>query len=874
MLPLEALKKYFGHKSFRFSQEKIINAILNSENVLAVLPTGAGKSICYQIPALISENFSIVISPLIALMKDQVDSLNKKENVAVFINSTIEYYEIEKILNEISYNKYKILYLAPERLENINFVERIKKLNPTFLFVDEAHCISEWGHNFRPSYRKIKDFIDYLGIKNVSAFTATATPEVIKDIVEQLKLKEPKIFVEGFERENLHLNVIQIKNKKEKVVELIRRYKTPAIIYTSSRKNAEEVSEYLQLNKIKSAFYHAGMNSIERKHTQEDFINDKISVIVATNAFGMGIDKKDIRMVIHYNIPSSIENYYQEIGRAGRDGKDSYIFLLFDPNDIKIQQYFISNSYPDQELIIKIYNGICNFANVAIGSKTDKDILINSDYLSVICNREISRGLLNASLKILEDGGYIKILSEFDKKYFLNFNLSPQKLRELTKNIKDEFKQKVILLLIREYGSALFNSRTKISLQDIAAELDSSEEEVNDVLISLQKSGIATYEKPSEKDAIKLTQTRVKHLNLDYKKINDKYFNAQKKLEQMIDYVYTNDCRFKYILKYFGEDVSNYSCNKCDHCNNENQLPEASVQYLQEIILLTIYEYIESGEEGIKETDLINTLIGKTKSEKLRKISTFNVCVNHSKSDLLNVIQYLFSHSLIKRDLFSGHKLLLTNKGKDFLLKQNLITEKTEQNNYEENIELYHLLKEVRAKAANKFNQPKYLICSDEVLRKIAMNKPQSIAELLSINGFNERMFNKIGEELLQTINDFIVSPNNISQNENNIKKKLPSNLEETYNLLLKGYSLNEISELLKQPPAIISMQIETIIEYYPETDISKLFDENIFNQILDEINKGCLNLKELKQRLSSSISYPQIRIALAKYKSKNKTKI
>ncbi len=873
MSPLEALKKYFGHKSFRFSQEKIINSILNSENVLAVLPTGAGKSICYQIPSLISENFSIVISPLIALMKDQVDSLNKKENVAAFINSTIEFFEIENILNEISYNKYKILYIAPERLENIIFAERIKELNPTYLFVDEAHCISEWGHNFRPSYRKIKDFIDYLGIKNISAFTATATPEVINDIVEQLKLKEPKIFVEGFERENLHLNVIQIKNKKEKVVELIHRYKTPVIAYTASRKNAEEVSEYLQLNKIKSAYYHAGVNPIERKHVQEDFINDKISVIVATNAFGMGIDKKDIRMVIHYNIPSSIENYYQEVGRAGRDGKDSYIFLLFDPNDIKIQQFFISNSYPDKELITKIYNGICNFANVAVGSKTDNEIQINADYLSTVCNKEISKGLLNATLRILEDGGYIKMLSELDKKYFLYFNLPPNKLREITKNLKDEFKQKVILLILREYGSALFNLKTKISLQDLALELDSSEEEINEVLISLQKSGIATYEKPIGKNAIKLTQTRVKHLNLDYKKINDKYFNAQKKLEQMIDYVYTTDCRFKYILKYFGEDVSNYSCNKCDHCNNENQLPEASIQYLQEIIMLTIYEYIESGEEGIKENDLINILIGKTKSEKLKKISTFNVCANHSKSDFLNVIQYLFSQSLIKRDLFTGHKLLLTNKGKDFLLKQNLITEKIEQNNYEENIELYHLLKEVRAKAANKFNQPKYLICSDEVLRKIAINKPHTISELLSINGFNERMFNKIGEELLETIKDFIESKQIFSQNEINVKKRFPSNLEETYNLLLKGYNLNEISELMKQPQAIISMQVETIIEYYPDTDISKLIDKEVFNKITEEIKKGYLNLKELKQRLPSSISYPQIRIALAKYKSTNLTK-
>src|ERR1035437_6668845 len=268
MNPVEALSHYFHHSSFRSGQEEIITQILQGENDLAVLPTGAGKSVCYQIPALISPNFSIVISPLIALMKDQVDSMNIDGLTAAFINSTMDFREIEQVLQNIAYGRIKILYVAPERLENIGFAERIKKLNPEFLFVDEAHCISEWGHNFRPSYSKIKDFINFVGITRVSAFTATATPEVVKDIVLQLGFTDPKIFVRGFERENLFINAIVTKKKNEKCIELISRYKTPAIIYCASRKKAEEAADYINFHKIKCSYYHAGLQSEIRKKIQ------------------------------------------------------------------------------------------------------------------------------------------------------------------------------------------------------------------------------------------------------------------------------------------------------------------------------------------------------------------------------------------------------------------------------------------------------------------------------------------------------------------------------------------------------------------------------------------------------------------------------
>ena len=386
------LKKYFGYTNFRYDQEKIIAAILDGKEVIAVLPTGAGKSLCYQLPALISENFSIVISPLIALMKDQVDNLNKENEVAAFINSTMNFSEVEIVLQKIYYGSIRLLYVAPERLDNKRFTDRIASLNPAFLFVDEAHCISEWGHNFRPSYTKIKQFISYCSIKKVSAFTATATSEVVQDIGDQLNFKNPTVFVRGFERANLYLNVCTNLKKSTKVLELLSTIKGSTIIYTSSRKKAEEMADYLTIKGIDCGFYHAGLNSIQRLKIQEDFINDRLRVICATNAFGMGIDKKDIRLIIHYNIPGSIENYYQEIGRAGRDNKDSFTYLLYDEADVNIQNYFISNSHPTKELIQNIYCAICDFNQVALGSQPASELIIDEEFISKYTKTEISKG--------------------------------------------------------------------------------------------------------------------------------------------------------------------------------------------------------------------------------------------------------------------------------------------------------------------------------------------------------------------------------------------------------------------------------------------------------------------------------------------------
>ncbi|WP_434293343.1 DNA helicase RecQ [Clostridium botulinum] len=385
------LKKHFGYNEFRKAQEKVIESILKKEDTVAIMPTGAGKSICYQIPALIFEGVTVVISPLISLMKDQVDSLKEVGIEATYINSSLNNLEIEERIFNAREGIYKLIYIAPERLESDNFVRSLNNLNIALVAVDEAHCVSQWGHDFRPSYTKISNFIRKLSKRPiVTAFTATATETVRRDILKSLELQNPKVFVTGFDRENLSFSVIKGEDKEKFIFDYLENnIGKVGIIYTSTRKEAESLYNKINKKGYTVGVYHAGLSDEERKKTQEDFSFDNIEIIVATNAFGMGIDKSNVRFVIHHNIPKNMEAYYQEAGRAGRDGEESECILLFSPNDIRLQKYFIDESFLSPERKNNEYNKLRAMVDYCYTSKCLRSYILEyfgEDALEEKCN--------------------------------------------------------------------------------------------------------------------------------------------------------------------------------------------------------------------------------------------------------------------------------------------------------------------------------------------------------------------------------------------------------------------------------------------------------------------------------------------------------
>ena len=850
----------FGYESFRPGQKEIISAIINGKDVLAVMPTGAGKSLCYQIPALLSENFSIVISPLISLMKNQVDVLNKKKTIAGFINSSLDFRETEQVFNQIVRKEIKLLYISPEKLENIEFVKRIKALEPKYLFIDEAHCISEWGHSFRPSYRKISFFKNYIGFPNISAFTATATPVVRNDIISQLEMKEAKVFVYGFERENISLNVIKTHRKRDQLVKILNEKNLPAIIYTATRKKSEAVADFLRYNKIDCRFYHAGLTPELRRVIQDDFLSGRAKIIVATSAFGMGIDKKDVRSVIHYDIPGTIENFYQEFGRAGRDGNDSETYLLFDNKDISIQEHFINNSHPTKEQIRFVYDALANSAKIAVNAITDKKIPVDKNFMKIMRGEKISRGLLSSALSILEEAGYIKHNSDYEQNHFVKILYDKTNLRKYIDSLHNNLLKDLILLIVRDLGETVFRNPTKINLSQFTQLLKIQEKQLIENLEFLDSIGLLSYEKPSGYSSVQLTTERIlaKNLRIDYNKINKMREFELDKLDAMINYVHTKECRFKYILDYFGEVTENYKCGKCDNCLNINHQTGILTDFIKEAIMQTLRE---SGGR-LKKSRLLPILTGKTELSGARKFSTFGRCAHYSKQEIEDAISELInSHKIVSDgdDLISSEIFLFEEENSTF-------EQLTGSEDYEQHLILFNRLREQRKLTAQKYGQSAALICPDNLLKEIAKQKPVTPSKLLAIKGFTNRMYNKVGEDFLLIINDHIQN----EKKEKNVKSKLPDNLLQTYELIGKGYTLEDIAKIQKLPVSLVSLQIESILEFEPEINYTTLFNPEELEQMEEMLKTGVNDIKELKQNLPGSIGYAKIRLFLTAVRVRN----
>jgi ATP-dependent DNA helicase RecQ len=571
--PESILKQYWGHDHFRLLQREIVQAALDRNDVLALLPTGGGKSVCFQVPGLLLDGITLVISPLIALMQDQVQQLRNKGIAALSIHSGMKRREIDIALDNCIYGKYKFLYLSPERLQTELFIERFKKMNVSFIAVDEAHCISQWGYDFRPPYltisslREIKPDIKFL------ALTATATPEVKEDIIQKLRLKNPSIFQKSFSRSNLSLVVRKTENKEKKLLEILRKVPGSGIVYVRSRKATVDLSKWLQRQKIPSTFYHAGLTHQVRMARQEEWISDATRVMVATNAFGMGIDKSSVRVVVHLDLPENLESYFQEAGRAGRDEKRAYAALVYHESDVSRLRANVQQSYPTIDYLKKIYQALANYLQLAEGSSEGESYEFDLDEF---CKKFSLRGSAAfAGLKKLEEEGLIQLSESFARPSRIHFTMDKAHLYEF--QVANAKFDPLIKSTLRLYGAEVFSDFIPVSEWTIAKALKQSEGEVTANFQQLAKMQLLDYEPASEKPRITFLLARqdAERLPLDVNRLNQRRDLAGKKAEAMIGFAEQRiRCRMQVIMDYFGEE-SFETCGACDVCMERKKVDSA-----------------------------------------------------------------------------------------------------------------------------------------------------------------------------------------------------------------------------------------------------------------------------------------------------------
>ncbi|MBR9845739.1 MAG: RecQ family ATP-dependent DNA helicase [Algicola sp.] len=570
--PINILERYWNHTSFRPLQEDIINAVLNNEDTFVLLPTGGGKSICFQIPALIKDGICIVVSPLVALMKDQVKHLKDKGIKAMAITSGISYSELDTLLDNCIYGNYKFLYLSPERLQQDLVQHRIQQMNVNLIAVDEAHCISQWGNDFRPAYKHITVLRELHPTVNVIALTATAKPKVIEEIIAELDFIAPKLFKASFSRPNIAYNVVYSEDKLYNLERFLKIHKGASIIYVRSRKLSVEISEHLNKLGFSSTFFHGGIPTKDKQERLNQWMNNQKEIMVATTAFGMGIDKPDVKTVFHINLPESLESYYQEAGRAGRNNEDAYAFLLTNTSDEqRLKSQFI-NTLPSIDFIKHVYRKLCNYFQISYGEGEFSSHQFNFNTFCKTYDFKATQ-IFNA-LQVLDRNSIIKLSQQFNYKSTLQFIISSNSLFAYLERHKHV--ELIIKSILRTYGG-IFEHALAINLSLIATKTSTSEKQIIAVLQQLDKDDVVDFKYANTDSEVVFLQPREddKTINRIVTIVEQQQELKRHQVNAVLDYIENDSvCKQVQLLNYFGED-SSQKCGRCSVCLTQSEVSEA-----------------------------------------------------------------------------------------------------------------------------------------------------------------------------------------------------------------------------------------------------------------------------------------------------------
>lgn len=619
---VDILKKFWGLETFRPMQEDIIQSVLSGKDTLALLPTGGGKSVCFQVPAMAKEGLCLVISPLIALMKDQVESLAKKNIQALAVYSGMHFLEVKRTMEKAVHGNFKFLYVSPERLETKLFLEYLPALDINLVAIDEAHCVSQWGYDFRPPYLRIAAVRQHLPGIPLLALTASATKEVQDDICDKLAFKKDHArFQASFKRPNLSYSVFTPSSKQNKLIEIINNVQGSGIVYCKSRKRTKEIADLLRMNNISSDFYHAGLQNNERNIKQQNWINNKTRIIACTNAFGMGIDKSNVRTVVHYDIPDALESYYQEAGRAGRDGKRAYAVLLYQENELEELKKQSAVKFPPVEVVKKVYKALVNYLQLPSGS--GEGIYFDFDLNDFVKKFNLDAYTTLYCLKILEQEEFISYSEQIFLPSKLVFAVNKEELAEFEKSFPAL--EPVVKGLLRSY-EGIFDNLTNVYEKQLASFIKKDTASLLSDLKKLQVYGIIEYHPQKDKPQVQFLHNRVitDDLVVNGHNLAKRKAAFEKRIDAMINFVKANSCRSKKIGNYFN-DMSITPCGICDNC----------IQDKETVVSKKEFENISLGIQQLTATSPVHT------SVLLKNLTAFK------KEQVWKVIHYLQSENKV-----------------------------------------------------------------------------------------------------------------------------------------------------------------------------------------------------------------------------------
>ena len=590
------LHQYWGYHDFRPFQLEIIESVLKGRDTLALLPTGGGKSLTFQVPSLMLDGLTLVISPLIALMNDQVAQLKKRKIKAACLHSGLHYKEVERLIDNAAFGDTKLLYISPERLQSKDFQIRLPQLPIKLLVVDEAHCISMWGYDFRPAYLAISEVRSKLPKCPCIALTASATGEVQKDIIKKLDLHQPSIVQGQFTRPNLKFGVLVTEDKGNRIFRLLDRLDGSAIVYARTRRMCRELAGFLRVRGLQVTYYHAGLERRERVRREKAFLDNEVKIIVATNAFGMGIDKSDVRMVIHHDLPDNLESYYQEAGRAGRDGASSYALLLYHQSDQQRLEIQFQQSFPDLSTIKRVYRGLGNFLKLALGGGLD--VTFPFEIEDFIKSFDLGASVVYNSLKILEQGGWIHLAESVFQPSKVQFLVEKDALYDY--QLRNRTKDSLIRVMLRLYQGILMDLVT-IRESQLASFTNLDIDQIKMHLRDMQSDGIIEYIEQSEQGQLTFLRERVAHENLiiDVDLLSFRKKRFRKGIDAFVEYIKGERCRQRYILEYFDAPVSS-DCGVCDYCMMQTRLKGIADESMEEITV-KILKHISSEPQRISK---------------------------------------------------------------------------------------------------------------------------------------------------------------------------------------------------------------------------------------------------------------------------------